>query len=215
MSNITIPKPLIIPAPRPPLLRGLRRNHAVTVCVDVPWKYVVRSHKGAGRSPDYKTMTLEEIAALPVIDYVADDSRMLFWITGPFLAIAAHVPIMRAYGYEPTAIWGVWVKPTKRAYGQGDFFRFIDDDSFKMHMGHTSRQNAEFVVEGRRGSPPKRLSKSVRQVIVEPIREHSRKPEKFYRNVVAYSPGPYLELFAREPRKGWVCRGDEKDKFKS
>lgn len=200
---------------RPPLLRGLRRQHYVTTAVDVPWKYVVRSHKGEGRSPDYKTMTLEEIAALPVIDHVAENSRLLFWITGPFLAIGAHVPIMRAYGFEPVAIWGVWVKPTKRAYGQGDFFKFIDDDSFKMNMGHTSRQNAEFVIEGRRGNPPSRLSKSVRQVIVEPVREHSRKPEKFFRNVEAYSPGPYLELFGRELRRNWTVRGDEREKFKN
>lgn len=40
-------------------------------------------------------------------------------------------------------------------------------------------------------------------------REHSRKLDEFYDLIEECSPGPYLELFARYPRKGWVQWGNE------
>jgi N6-adenosine-specific RNA methylase IME4 len=40
-------------------------------------------------------------------------------------------------------------------------------------------------------------------------REHSRKPDELYDIIEACSPGPYLELFARHPRKGWAQWGNE------
>jgi N6-adenosine-specific RNA methylase IME4 len=40
-------------------------------------------------------------------------------------------------------------------------------------------------------------------------REHSRKPDEFYSIIEECSPGPYLELFARHPRKEWVQWGNE------
>lgn len=199
----------------PPLLRGLRRAYFPLIAADVPWPYKVRSKKGTGRSAEnhYKTMPLAEIMALPVGQYGTPNGRLLFWVTGPHLAIGSHIPIMKAWGYDPCAIWGVWIKPTMAAYQGGLFFR-MDDEALKMNLGHTTRQNAEYVVEGRRGKPPERLSKKVRQVFLEPAREHSRKPEKFYRNAEEYAHGPKLELFGRTPRPGWVVRGDEADKFK-
>jgi len=194
------------------MLDGLPYRHFNLIAADVPWKFQVRSDGGLGRSAEqhYKTMRLTNLARLDVGAIAAPDSHLLFWVTGPFLAIGAHVPIMRAWGFEPTAIWGVWIKPTKGNYENGHLM--LDDTVWKMGMGHTSRQNAEFVVIGRRGSP-RRLSKKVRQIITEPLREHSRKPEGFYRNAAAYAAGPRLELFGREQREGWIVRGDESTKF--
>lgn len=194
------------------LLDGLPLNHFGTIAADVPWAYKTRSEKGMGKSAEkhYATMHLHNIARLPVIRHAAPDCHLLFWVTGPFLAIGAHIPIMRSWGFDPTAIWGVWVKPTKESWNNGHLM--LDDAVWKMGMGHTSRQNAEFVVIGRRGNP-RRLSKSVRQIITAPLREHSRKPDQFFENAMKYGQGPYLELFGREQRKGWTVRGDESDKF--
>lgn len=51
--------------------------------------------------------------------------------------------------------------------------------------------------------------------------EHSRKPDEMYEIIESCSPGPYVELFARERRKGWTQWGDEiltasarRDRFK-
>jgi N6-adenosine-specific RNA methylase IME4 len=49
-------------------------------------------------------------------------------------------------------------------------------------------------------------------MIVEPRREHSRKPE-IYDRVEKLCSGPYLELFARNRREGWDSWGDEVDRF--
>ncbi len=194
------------------LLDGLPKNHFRCLAADVPWKFVVRSKKGEQRSPErhYSTMTLEEIAALPVADYAAADAFLLFWVTGPHLAKGNHVAIMRAWGFEPTAIWAVWIKPNSKRYRQG--WMFFDDFSFFVGMGYTTRQNAEYVVIGRRGKP-RRLSKSVRQVIADPRRKHSRKPDSFFTNAEKFCDGPRLELFARKHRDGWTCVGDEVGKF--
>jgi N6-adenosine-specific RNA methylase IME4 len=48
----------------------------------------------------YRCLTLEQIASLPVKDVVARDAYLWFWIPGPFLVLGAHLPIMRAWGFE-------------------------------------------------------------------------------------------------------------------
>jgi N6-adenosine-specific RNA methylase IME4 len=48
-----------------------------------------------------------------------------------------------------------------------------------------------------------------------PRREHSRKPEEFYRLVESLCPGSKVELFARAARPGWVAHGDQADLFRA
>jgi N6-adenosine-specific RNA methylase IME4 len=59
------------------------------------------------------------------------------------------------------------------------------------------------------------VSKGVRQLIVEPRREHSRKPDEQYPRIEALVEGPRLELFARHQRPGWDVWGNQTDKFRS
>ena len=42
-----------------------------------------------------------------------------------------------------------------------------------------------------------------------PKRDHSQKPDAVIDIIETFSPGPYLELFARYPRLGWDYAGDE------
>ena len=56
---------------------------------------------------------------------------------------------------------------------------------------------------------PKRISKSVRQLIHAPRREHSRKPDEVYDRIEQLLDGTYVELFARRERKGWDSWGNE------
>jgi N6-adenosine-specific RNA methylase IME4 len=81
-----------------------------------------------------------------------------------------------------------------------------------MMLGFTTRKNSESCWLGRRGNP-KILSHAVREVIVSPAREHSRKPDEFYRRVEQFCPGPRLDLFGRQSRPGWVAYGAESTKF--
>ena len=60
---------------------------------------------------------------------------------------------------------------------------------------------------------PKRLNADVRQAIIAPPREHSRKPDGVHERIERLVAGPYLELFARQRRPGWDAWGNETDKF--
>ena len=68
--------------------------------------------------------------------------------------------------------------------------------------GYLLRSSAEFFLIGTRGHP-RQLSRSARNLIIAPVREHSRKPDAMYVLIEATWPGPYVELFARYPRAGW------------
>jgi N6-adenosine-specific RNA methylase IME4 len=68
------------------------------------------------------------------------------------------------------------------------------------------------VLLARRGNC-RRQRKDIRELILAPRREHSRKPDEFYRRVEQYCAGPYADLFAREQRPNWATWGDECGKF--
>lgn len=62
---------------------------------------------------------------------------------------------------------------------------------------------------GTKGTP-KRISKSVHQIIDSPIREHSRKPDEARKRIVELCGDiPRIELFARQKFEGWDCWGNE------
>ena len=86
---------------------------------------------------------------------------------------------------------------------QHDMFR--EDADVQVGMGYWTRANSEVCLLGTRGLP-KRLNADVRQGIIAPRREHSRKPDGIHERIERLVAGPYLELFARQKRTGWDCR---------
>jgi N6-adenosine-specific RNA methylase IME4 len=181
------------------------------IAADPGTEFVPYSDKGiTDRSPQakYTTMPDDEIAALPVHTLAARDSHLFYWDTTARIAAGRHIPIMRAWGFEPTAFAFTWVKTRK--YENPELCMFAD--SFVMNGGFTTRKNTEVCILGRRGNP-KRLRKDVRELIFAPRREHSRKPDEFYERVQQYCAGPYLELFSRTDRPNWTSWGDQAGKF--
>src|SRR5690606_42010722 len=75
-------------------------------------------------------------------------------------------------------------------------------------VGHSVRQSHEVCIVGRRGRPKQR-TKAIGSVILAPRRLHSVKPTHMYDLIEAFTPGPYLELFARARRPGWHSIGDQ------
>lgn len=186
------------------------------VAIDPPWTHDAWSKRGLGRSPirHYKVQPLEWICDLPVPQLLSANSHVMLWITGPHIARGDHVKVFAAWGVKPSSMGFIWLKQLQ-ATMQGRFFAGpMTVRDFFMGLGHTTRQNAEFVLFARRGKP-RRHSKGVHQFIIEPKREHSRKPEAFYPAAERYV-GPdvrKLEMFARTRRPGWEAWGDELDKF--
>jgi N6-adenosine-specific RNA methylase IME4 len=153
----------------------------------------------------YKTMTLADLIALPVGGLAADDAWLFLWSTGPHLPQALF--LMSQWGFSYSGIAFCWAKLNKRSP-----LLFYTPTSFHVGMGYTTRKNVELCLLGRRGHP-KRLRNDVRELIVAPRREHSRKPDEFYDRLRAFAPGPYLDMFARQIRPGFDCWGDEVEKF--
>jgi N6-adenosine-specific RNA methylase IME4 len=54
-----------------------------------------------------------------------------------------------------------------------------------------------------------RLNADVDAVIMAPVGRYAEKPDEAYLRMERLYGGPYLELFARKPRKGWTTWGDE------
>lgn len=177
------------------------------IVADPGTKFDVRSRKGiTSRSAEtkYTTLTDEELMQLPVGDLAMRDCHLFYWDTSARLVAGRHIPIMKAWGFTPSAMAFVWVKTNKNADP-----RWLNvARSFPIGTGYTTRKNAEFCILGRRGSP-QRWSKSVRELLIAARREHSRKPEEFYERVMSYCEGPYVDLFSRTSRVGWSTWGDE------
>jgi N6-adenosine-specific RNA methylase IME4 len=179
--------------------RGCR---AGAIVADPPIAFEAYSPRGEGRSPQrhYRCSPFEELATLPVAAIAAPDCFLFLWV--PLRSIDLVVPLMEAWGFAFSGSAFVWAKLNKSGVG------------YFMGNGYGTRHNAETAWLGRRGSP-KRLSMGVRELMVSPRREHSRKPNEVYERVEALCAGPYVELFARQRWPGWISIGDEIDKFQS
>jgi N6-adenosine-specific RNA methylase IME4 len=158
----------------------------------------------------YSTMDLPAIKAMPVADVAAKDCHLFLWTTGPHLPQALEV--MTAWGFTYSGIGFTWIK-LRRSLNP-DLLCVIGDVERELHLGlgHGTRKNSEICLHGRRGSP-RRLAKDVREVIISPVREHSRKPEQFFERVERFCAGPRLDMFARSSRPGWTAFGNEVEKF--
>ena len=85
-------------------------------------------------------------------------------------------------------------------------------DGFFTGLGYWTRANPEQCLLATRGKP-RRVNKDVRKLVVAPRREHSRKPEEVRAQIERLVAGPYLELFARDTKRGWDCWGDQAGLF--
>ena len=194
---------------------GLRRAYYSAIAVDPASHFssytAIQSQNPSSRRDNerhYRTMTFDELAALPVRDLAAPTGCHLFvWTSGPFLPQALR--LIDVWGFKFSTRAFTWAK-TRRDWEPGD--PLWELDSFPIGLGLTVRHQTEMVLLARRGNC-RRQRKDVRELILAPRREHSRKPDEFYRRVEAYCEGPYLDVFAREQRSGWSAWGDQTTYF--
>jgi N6-adenosine-specific RNA methylase IME4 len=169
------------------------------IMADPPWAFELRSEKGEAKSAQaqYACMPLDDIMALPVGHLARGDAWLLLWATYPMLPQALKV--MEAWGFEYVTA-GSWVKRGKSG-------------KLSFGTGYVLRSCAELFLLGRVGNPPT-FSKSVRNILEAPRREHSRKPDAAYSMAEQlFGPARRLDLFSRESRPGWDTFGFETGKF--
>jgi N6-adenosine-specific RNA methylase IME4 len=206
----------------------LRAGHYGAIIADPPWHFSAWSEKGRGRCPDgklsraasrrnaperhYKTLTLEEIAQLPISELAAPNCLLLLWAIDPMLPDA--IKIGEGWGFTYKTVGFYWAKLRRETSLRGDLHSEPAHKLFPMGNGYWTRANPEICLLFSRGAP-KRKSAAVRKLIISPRREHSRKPDDAAARVESLVDGPYLELFARERRSGWDSWGAEVGKFEA
>lgn len=183
-------------------LPGLNKSGFATILADPPWRFQNRTGKVAPehkRLRRYRTMDIAEICALPVAQHVADKAHLYLWVPNALLPWGLQVMDAWGFEYKGNIVWHK-VRKDGEPDGRGVGFYF--------------RNVTELVLFGVRGSM-RTLAAGRRQVNLLKTRkeEHSKKPPELYEIIEACSPGPFLELFARERRPGWTPWGDEVDSY--
>lgn len=181
------------------LLQHIGKRRFKTVLADPPWQFTNRTGKMAPehkRLSRYSTMTLQQIKGLPVSAVSAETAHLYLWVPNALLAEGMAVMSHWGFTYKTNLIWYKIRKdggPDRR--GVGFYFRNV----------------TEMILFGVRGKRARTLppGRSQENMILSRKREHSRKPDEQYDLIEACSSGPYLELFARGPRKGWTVWGDQ------
>jgi N6-adenosine-specific RNA methylase IME4 len=181
------------------LLEQVGNSRFATVLADPPWQFCNRTGKIAPehkRLSRYGTMTLDEIAALPVPQIVTPTAHLYLWC--PNALLPNGLAIMKAWGftYKSNLVWHK-VRKDGGSDGRGVGFYF--------------RNVTEIILFGVCGKNARTLASGRSQVnlLATRKREHSRKPDEQYEIIEACSAGPFLELFARGTRDGWVTWGNE------
>lgn len=176
--------PRVIPSSTPkPIWEGLNPPYS-TIVADPPWRYQSAATKADARK-HYSTMSMDEIAALPVEGLAAPDAHLWFWCTNALMEDGYR--IVRAWGFKPITLL-TWCKP-----GPG--------------VGYYLRNNTEHAIFATRGKPIVPDSKAMASWFLWPRGEHSSKPDAFGDLVEQVSPAPRVELFCRRPRFGWDSWG--------
>lgn len=176
-----------------------------TVVADPPWDQKGGSLKGGVgegfkyngpvRTLDlpYPTMTLDEIKQLEIP--AADDAHLYLWTTNRYLNDAFDVITAWGFRFSTVLVWA------KNPIGAG--------------LGGAHGIATEFCLFARRGTLPAiGRTKTNWWNWKRPYDErgkprHSAKPGAFFEMVEAVSPGPRLEMFARDARPGWAAWGNE------
>lgn len=170
-----------------------------TVLADPPWQFINRSGKIAPehkRLARYPTLSLKEIAGMPVSEITTSPSHLYLWC--PNALLPDGIEVMRAWGFEYKSNL-IWHKIRK------------DGGSDGRGVGFYFRNVTELILFGVRGKNCRTLQPGRSQVnlLATQKREHSRKPDEQYELIENCSSGPFIELFARGSRQNWTCWGNQ------
>ena len=142
----------------------------------------------------YPTMSIDEIAAIPVKSIVAKDAHLFMCVTNKYLLESKAVIKAWGFKYVTCITW------KKKKMGGG--------------LGGMVRGTSEFLLFCRRGNL--KATGIIPESVIEAKRPyvngypcHSKKPEVFAELIEQVSPGKRLEMFARNQRAGWDVFGNQ------
>jgi N6-adenosine-specific RNA methylase IME4 len=168
-----------------------------TIVADPPW----RTHQppalgrgtgfpkaGPNQALPYATMSVEDIAALPIPSLAAEDCHLYVWTINRYVEDTYR--LVRLWGFTPSTLL-VWGK-TPMGMGAGGAYALTTEYILfaRQGVGAYEERHPSSWWNWKRG-------------------EHSAKPEAFLDIVESVSPVPRLEMFARRARFGWDYWGDQ------
>lgn len=163
------------------------------IVMDPPWpvKKIERDDRpNQPKELDYTTMTVEEIAGIPIIrNHAAQDCHVFLWTTQRFLQ-ASFDMLVGCWGVS-FAFMMVWHKPGG--------FQPVGLPQF----------NCEFCLYGRIGHPVFVDTKAFNVCFNAPRAGHSAKPEEFYDLLRRVTAGRRLDVFNRRKIPGFIGWGKE------
>lgn len=167
-----------------------------TILADPPWPEHGGGKIKRGADRHYPLLKVNDIARVMFSSpawNIADDAHLYMWATSNYLPAALGIMSDLGFRYVTNC---VWVK--------------MKDGGVQIGLGQYFRHAHELLLFGTRGKAmvPEPVCRHP-SVILSERNKHSRKPECVYDRITSASPGPYLEMFAREKREGWTVWGNE------
>ncbi len=164
---------------------ALNRKYG-TIYADPPWQYGNQATRAATDN-HYPTMTIEQLCALPVAQLAADCCHLHLWTTNAFLFECPR--LLEAWGFTYQGVF-VWCKN-------------------QIGIGNCWRVSHEFLLLAIKGEPRRFAAHDLPSWWASDRGEHSAKPEAVRGMIERASPGPRLELFARNKSEGWDVWGND------
>lgn len=178
--------PIRMPSPPLPKLESQ------VLYADPPWAF---SNSGFDQSAAqvYPTLAIENICQYTdgekTVKQLAKDKESVLFLWVPEALLPEGLQVVKAWGFEYKAQM-VWKKD--RAPG----------------MGWWVNSKHELLFIGARGTELHPATK-FDSVFEAPVSNHSKKPELVYEMIEKMYTGPFIELFARNTRPGWVSWGND------
>lgn len=150
------------------------------VYIDPPWAYDFARSTSRAIDTHYRSMSLEEVCALPLAGLAASNCILYMWITAP--KILEYGPaVLEAWGFNPL---------TGRCW-----------DKLRLGQGYWCRGEHELLVIARRGkfSPPIPANRPGSMIREKRAPKHSRKPDSVRDDILRAHPDTRrVEIFARD-----------------
>ena len=153
------------------------------IYADPAWSY----NDSLGNNPDYggityKTMSIDEIKALPVKTMADKDCVLFIWVTSPLLIEGLEV--IESWGFKFKTLAFNWIKVSQ----QGNYYH---------NSGRWTMGNCELCLLATKGKP-QRVRKDIKQLQILRREGHSKKPDLIRKLIVDLMGDlPRVELFAR------------------
>lgn len=165
-----------------------------TILLDPPWNERGGGKIKRGADKHYPVMKTPEIICTILQsthwNEIDENAHMYLWVTNNFLEDGLFVMKSLGFRYVTNIVW-------------------IKD---RIGLGQYARGKHEILLFGTRGEKHtlvKKDNNSLTSVIEAKRNKHSKKPDESFEWIESRSYGPYLELFSRSKREGWVVWGNE------